>query len=85
MPLPREVLPGHRRHVLPQLVAKREQPAPPERAANRQQLVCGLVPEIQDMTGDDNIEGRYLGAAGRRGRKAPVVTDRGRSVVSACA
>src|SRR6266487_2021315 len=64
MPLGREVLLSHRRHVLPQLVAEREQPSGPQRAVYREQVAGGLVPEIQDITGGDNIDGRYLGQRG---------------------
>src|SRR6266567_2389441 len=64
MPLGREVLLGHRRHVLPQLVAERELPSGPQTAVYRQQFAGRLVPEIQDMTGGDDIDGRYLGQRG---------------------
>src|SRR6266498_270416 len=61
MSLAWELLLGHRRHVLPQLVAERKQPSRPDKATDQHQLVRGLVPEVEDMIGDDSVDGRCLG------------------------
>lgn len=63
-------------HVLPQLVAEHQPPTTRQQVLDLPKRIGRIVPEVQDVVGDDHIDWAVLTQAGRVAGEEPETAER---------